>query len=506
MTIPTTAKDTLVAPPTETPSEELDRVLAAATAAARPLSDLIPRDRAKLLGSVADALDAHVDELVELARRETHLPQARLAGEVARTTFQLRLFAELLEDGGYLEAIIDTADPAYPPGPRPDLRRMRISLGPVLVFAASNFPFAFSVAGGDTAAALAAGCPVIVKAHPGHPALSRRTAEIVGQALAAAPDGTFALVEGLETGRTALLDPRVRAAAFTGSVPAGRALFDLANSRPDPIPFYGELGSLNPVFVTAEAVRSRGARIAAEFVGSFTLGAGQFCTKPGLLFLPGGHGLDADLASAVRESPGAELLNDRIRRGYAHELARLRAAAGVRVLVDGMDEPAGPVAPTLLTATARELRANASSVLRECFGPASIIVEYDDTQDLYAAAEAFDGNLTATVHAEAGDADLIAPLLDRLRDRAGRIVLNGWPTGVAVTAAMQHGGPYPASTASAHTSVGPTAVNRFLRPVSYQSVPQELLPPALRDRNEWAIPRLVGGRMTTEHVTAEEIA
>jgi NADP-dependent aldehyde dehydrogenase len=479
---------------TDTTPEELDRVLASAARAAGPLAALRPAERARLLRAAADALDAAAPELVPIAMEESSLPEARLTGEVARSSGQLRLFADVLEEGSYLEVILDSADPNAKPVPRPDLRRMLVPLGPVLVFAASNFPFAFSVPGGDTASALAAGCPVVVKAHPGHPRLSQRTGEVLTEALraAGAPEGTFAVVHGMEAGTSALTDPRVKAGAFTGSVKGGLALLDIATKRAEPIPFYGELGSLNPVFVTRAAVSARGAEIVDGYVGSFTLGTGQFCTKPGLLFLPEGHGLEEKLVEAVRGVAPAAMLNDRIREGHAHERDRLEGLGALRTLVHGAETDAG-VAPTLLATTAKELLADPEPILQECFGPTSIVVEYADADEMLAAAEAFSGNLTATVHAEDSDAASLPPLLDVLRDRAGRLIYNGWPTGVAVSHAMHHGGPFPATTASIHTSVGTTAIRRFLRPVCYQNTPQALLPEALRDDNPLRLPRRVDG-------------
>jgi NADP-dependent aldehyde dehydrogenase len=481
----------------DTTPEELESVLAAATGAAGPLGALRPAERAGLLRAAADALDAAADELVPLAIEESSLPEGRLRGEVARSSGQLRLFADVLEEGSYLEVIIDSADADAKPVPRPDLRRMLVPLGPVLVFAASNFPFAFSVPGGDTASALAAGSPVVIKAHPGHPKLSQRTGEVLVEALraAGAPEGTFAVIHGMDVGTTALTDPRVKAAAFTGSVKGGRALLDIATTRAEPIPFYGELGSLNPVFVTPAAVAARGDGIADGYVGSFTLGTGQFCTKPGLLFLPEGHGLEERIAAAVRGTAPAGMLNDRIREGHAHERGRLEGLGPVRTLVHGADSDAG-VAPTLLATTAKELLADPDALLQECFGPTSIIVEYAGQDEVLAAAEAFGGNLTATIHAEDGDAASLQPLLDVLRERTGRLVYNGWPTGVAVAWAMHHGGPYPATTASVHTSVGATAVRRFLRPVCYQDTPQALLPEALWDGNPLGLPRRIDGVLT----------
>ncbi len=479
---------------TDTSPEELERVLAAAAQAAGPLAALRPAERARLVRAAADALDAAAGELVPIAIEESSLPEGRLTGEVARSSGQLRLFADALDEGSYLEVILDSADPDAKPVPRPDLRRMLLPLGPVLVFAASNFPFAFSVPGGDTASALAAGCPVVLKAHPGHPRLSARTGEVLAEALraAGAPEGTFAVIHGMDVGTSALTDRRIKAAAFTGSERGGRALLDIATSRDEPIPFYGELGSLNPVFVTPAAVAARGDAIAAGYVGSFTLGTGQFCTKPGLLFLPEGHGLEEKLVDAVRGTSAAGMLNDRIREGHAHERDRLEGLGAVRTLVHGDDVDAG-VAPTLLATTAKELLADPDALLKECFGPTSIVVEYSDPDELLAAAEAFGGNLTATVQAEDSDSATLAPLLDRLRDRAGRLLFNGWPTGVAVAWAMHHGGPYPATTASVHTSVGTTAIRRFLRPVCYQNTPQALLPEALQDGNPLGLPRRIDG-------------
>jgi NADP-dependent aldehyde dehydrogenase len=483
----------------DTSPEELERVLAAAAQAAGPLAAMRPAERARLLRAAADALDAAAGELVPLAIEESALPEGRLTGEVARSSGQLRLFADALEEGSYLEVILDSADPDAKPVPRPDLRRMLVPLGPVVVFAASNFPFAFSVPGGDTASALAAGCPVVLKAHPGHPRLSERTGQVLVEALraAGAPEGAFAVVHGMEAGTTALSDPRVKAGAFTGSVKGGLALLEIAAKRDEPIPFYGELGSLNPVFVTPAAVSARGEEIADGYVASFTLGTGQFCTKPGLLFLPEGHGLEERLVEAVRGTGRAGMLNDRIREGHAHERDRLEGLGPVRTLVHGADGDAG-VAPTLLSTTAKELLADPDPILQECFGPTSIVVEYSDADELLAAAEAFGGNLTATVHAEDSDATTLTPLVDRLRDRAGRLVYNGWPTGVAVAPAMHHGGPFPATTASIHTSVGTTAIRRFLRPVCYQNTPQALLPEALQDGNPLGLPRRVDGVLTRD--------
>ena len=488
----------------DTDATTLDALVGAAADAAATLAETSREQRATALRAVADAVDAASEELVALAQDETHLAQARLTGEVARTTGQLRMFAGGLEDDSLLDIIIDTADPDAKPVPRPDLRRMQLPVGPVLVFAASNFPFAFSVAGGDFAAAVAAGCPVIVKAHPGHPGTSQRTAEVVAEALAGAgaPEGTFALIHGMDAGVAVLKDPRIQAASFTGSVNGGRALFDIANDREQPIPFYAEMGSLNPVFVSPGAVAARGEAIADGYLGSFTMGVGQFCTKPGLLFLPRGSGLVDHLVEAASAAAPGKMLLDRIHSGHEEIRDALAERPGVRTLVRGESDPEqDTAAPTLLATDVATLLDDREAILTECFGPTSILVEYDDVDQAVAAARAFGGNLTATVHAEDDETDIGRRLLRELRDRAGRVLWNGWPTGVAVSWAQHHGGPYPATTTPAHTSVGMTAVRRFQRPVAFQDCPQELLPPELRDANPDGLLRRVNGRLTRDAVS-----
>ncbi|MDN3360159.1 aldehyde dehydrogenase (NADP(+)) [Actinomadura sp. DC4] len=444
----------------ETTADEVAAFGVAAADAARPLAELPLPERAALLEAVADALEASADELVRLADAETALGRTRLSGEMERTTGQLRLLAGEARSDGFQR---DTDEPGFV--------RALLPIGPVAVYAASNFPFAFSVAGGDTASAWAAGCPVIVKAHPGHPRTSVRTAEVIAGALAeaGAPGGTFAIVHGLEAGLALIEDPHIKAAGFTGSVRGGRALFDAAVSRPDPIPFYGELGSINPVFVTPSAVAARGEEIARGYVGSFTLGSGQFCTKPGLLFLPDGHGLDAVLAEAVASVEAPSLLTPRIADAFRTGVERL--TAGTRTVA----ESAGA---HLVAVTAGDF-AGRPELTEECFGPASVIVEYASEEELRAAAAAVPGSLTATLHAEPSDADLARGLVAELSRHAGRVVYNGWPTGVAVNRAMHHGGPWPATTGPLHTSVGTAAIRRFQIPVTFQGLPGELLPPSV---------------------------
>jgi NADP-dependent aldehyde dehydrogenase len=481
--------------PPETGVSAVEGLVAAASAAGEEWAQTSRADRARVLTIVADRLDAAGDELVPIAMVETHLAEARLRGELRRTTFQLRLFAEALLDGSYLDARIDHADPEWPMGaPRPDLRRILVPLGPVVVFAASNFPFAFSVAGGDTASALAAGCSVLLKVHPGHPRLSAATGWVLAEALAdaGAPDGLFTLLYGDEAGRAALLAPQVKAGAFTGSIRGGRALFDLASSRPEPIPFFGELGSLNPVFVTRSAAETRAAKVIDGFIGSFTLGAGQFCTKPGVLLAPADSGLTSQLADSRLPDP-APLLNERIADGYWQTRDRLTSHPAVTVLAAGNDVRGNAPSPAVLRTTAAALLQNLEELFQECFGPTVLVVEYDTEDELLAVADAIDGQLTASLVAEPDD-EIVPELVRRLVPKAGRLLWNQWPTGVSVTHAQQHGGPYPATTAPATTSVGTAAISRFLRPVTYQGFPEQLLPGELHDDSPSAPPRQVDGR------------
>ncbi|GAA3704093.1 aldehyde dehydrogenase (NADP(+)) [Microlunatus aurantiacus] len=465
---------------------------AAAASAAPAVAAASREERARWLEAVADALDAAKAELVPVAVAESHLPEARLTGEVGRTTGQLRLFAAVLRDGGYLEVIIDHARPDATP-PQPELRRLLVPTGPVAVYSASNFPFAFSVAGGDTASALAAGCPVVVKAHSGHPELSRRTAAAVSAALAGAgaPDGIFGLIEGTEAGRVLIQEPAITAGAFTGSLTGGRALFDLASGRPAPVPFYAELGSINPVVVTADAVSEDGAALATGLVGSFTLGAGQFCTKPGVVFVPAGAGFEQLVAASMGGATAAPLLNQRIATGFGQGLGALAehdavaVVAGARSAADA-DAPE----PLVLATTAAAVVDDPEALLAECFGPVTLLVSYASADELAAALATVEGSLTGTIHAAEGED--VRDLTALLAPRVGRLLFGGWPTGVAVTWSQHHGGPWPATT-SVHTSVGATAIRRFLRPLTFQDAPEAALPPELHESNPLGVPRRVDG-------------
>lgn len=468
----------------------LDRLSAAAGAAPAVLAST-REQRAHWLRRIALRLDEARDELVAVADDETHLGVERLRGEVARTSAQLRLFADVLEEGSYLEAAVDVAGTIGGDGSQ-EIRRFLRPLGVVAVFSASNFPFAFSVAGGDTASALAAGCPVIVKAHPGHPELSRRTAAVVDRALeeAGAPRGAFDLVEGRAAGPALVADPRVRAVAFTGSLRGAEALMEEMSERDEPIPFFGELGSVNPVVITPGAARARTDELAAGLVASFTLGAGQFCTKPGLVFVPE----SSEFADAVRvrvdSLPGATLLTDRIADSFVEIADRLESIGGVRVLARG-SAGAGTQAPVVLAATLEGFLEHSDALLEECFGPATLLVEYGTQDGVVAALTRVTGTLTATVHSEP-DEDVDA-LVFLLAERSGRVVFDGWPTGVSVTWGQHHGGPWPA-TNSQHTSVGATAIRRFLRPIAYQGAPTRVLPADLTDAGLAGLPHRRDGR------------
>jgi NADP-dependent aldehyde dehydrogenase len=471
---------------------ELDASVEAAHAAFEKGRAAGPGTRAAWLEAVAAGLEDDAAALVDLAVAETRLAESRLQGELKRTVFQLRIFADEIRRGEHFDATIDHDDAAWGMGPRPDLRRYNVPLGVVGVFGASNFPFAFSVMGGDSASALAAGCAVVHKAHDGHRELAVRTAETVTAALeaAGAPSGLFSLVTGRQAAEALVDHPLVKAIGFTGSTAGGRALFDRAAARPEPIPFFGELGGINAVFVTGNAWAARRDEIVTGYAGSFTLGMGQFCTKPGVLFVPAGQTDEVrdSLRNALRDFAPAQLLSERLHQGYRQAVGALRDTAGVQVLLDG-DFAEAP-APTVLLTTSESVRRDPGILRQEMFGPASLVVQYSDESELAALAGLLEGQLTTTLQAEAGDD--IAELAGRLADISGRLLWNGWPTGVTVSYAQHHGGPYPATT-SGTTSVGTAAIRRFLRPVAYQSFPQPRLPEPLQDANPWNVPQRVDG-------------
>jgi alpha-ketoglutaric semialdehyde dehydrogenase len=459
--------------------------------------------RAAFLDRIAQEIE-NSRELLLLAQAETALAPERLAGERARTVGQLRLFANLVREGSWVDARIDRAIPDRTPLPKPDIRRMLIPIGPVAVFGASNFPLAFSVAGGDTASALAAGCPVVVKAHPAHPATSECAARAIVDAVKAAgmPPGIFSLLQSTrnEIARALVQHPRTRAVGFTGSLRAGRALFDAAAARPDPIPVYAEMGSINPVFLLPGALAERADALAEGLTNSVTLGVGQFCTNPGLTI-----GIDDEslerfarrMTHLIGQAPSGTMLYPALLQSYEAGVQRLSALDGICAVRSSNDADAAATRalPALFDTTADTFLRH-RELGEEVFGPSTILVRCRSREAMEAVARHLDGQLTATIHGTPADLAEHAALLAILQDKVGRLIVNGFPTGVEVCPSMQHGGPYPATTDSRSTSVGTAAILRFVRPLAYQNFPASALPVELQDANPRAISRLVDGQLT----------
>jgi len=493
-------------------SEEVDLAANLADEAFAIYGKLSGREKGRFLRHIAAGIESIVPELVARAHRETALPEKRLQGEAARTINQLRLFAQVVEDGSWAMARIDPAEPQRKPLPRADIRSILRPLGPVAVFGASNFPLAFSVAGGDTASALAAGNPVIVKAHSAHPG----TSELVGQVICKSvkecglPPGTFALIfgAGAQVGSALVTHPGVKAVGFTGSLSGGKALMDLAAARPEPIPCFMEMSSVNPLFVLPEALRTRGPQIASGFFASFTLGVGQFCTKPGLIFLPHDEAADAlvaELASLVEKAGPSPMLTEGICKSYRSGVVQRTGNSSVQLVAQGgaaEAEKTVHVFPALFQVSGTELLHD-EELAKEIFGPSTLVVRYEDRQELIALAQALEGQLTASLHGTDADMADFADLVAILERKAGRLVFNGYPTGVEVCHAMVHGGPYPATSDSRHTSVGTQAIYRFARPVCYQDFPQSALPDELKDGNPLGILRMIDGVFTRDAVQTQ---
>ncbi|MBN8817251.1 MAG: aldehyde dehydrogenase (NADP(+)) [Sphingomonas sp.] len=475
---------------------QVEAALVAAAAAAGYLAGSAPASRAQLLEAMADRIIDLGDVLIDRAMAETGLPRGRLAGERMRTANQLRLFARTLREGDFAGVRIDRADPARPAGPKPDLRLVMRALGPVAVFGASNFPLAFSVAGGDTSSALAAGCPVVVKGHPAHPG----TAELVAGALCQAvadcgfPAGTFALLQddGIGVGQALVADTRIKAVGFTGSRRAGEALAVIAASRPEPIPVYAEMSATNPVILLPARLEEAAETIAASFVASLTLGSGQFCTNPGLLLAIAGPDCDRFIAAVKTAiaawAPGV-MLTPGICQNFASVAEAIGAVPGVTCVAESETAP-GRAGARLFTASAATYLAN-RQLHAEMFGPAALLVQCADAAELAQVLAAVEGQLTVAVHFADADHGLVRDLLPLAMDRAGRVLANGFGTGVEVSPAMVHGGPYPATTDSRTTSVGTLAIDRFLRPICLQDFPEDLLPQSLTDANAWDLPRKI---------------
>lgn len=479
----------VVATVADTSADELRAVLAAAAAAAPRLAATGPAERRAWLYAVADALELHRDELARLADRETALGLERLTGEVDRAAAQLRFYADVAAEGSYLDVTVDE-----PTATTPGLVRVNRPLGPVAVFGASNFPFAFSVLGNDTAMALAAGCPVVAKAHPAHAGLSMRQAEIAREALAAAgaPRGAFAVVSGHQVGVDLVRAPEITAVGFTGSQAGGLALWRIANERETVIPVYAEMGTVNPVVVTAAGAGDIEA-VAKGLVASFTLGSGQFCTKPGLLLAPAGSGAAAAVAAALHAAgPEPVMLTEAIARGVVAGVEQMRTA-GAELVAEVAASAAAFAAPAAVLTASPDALVPGSRLLEETFGAVVLVVEYADDAELAAVVRRLQPSLAASVFTGGADDPDAAAALTLLSGQVGRVAVDEWPTGVAFTWAQQHGGPWPATSAPAATSVGAAGLARFVRPVAFQSAPDGWLPPEARSDNPWRLPRRVNG-------------
>jgi 2,5-dioxopentanoate dehydrogenase len=496
------ATDTPLDPPYAGASaEQVTQACALAWAAFDAFRETTLEQRAHFLETIAEQIEALGDALIDRANAETGLPKARLLGERGRTCAQLRTFARVVRAGEWLDVRVDNALPERQPLPRPDLRQRQVALGPVAVFGASNFPLAFSVAGGDSASALAAGCPVVVKAHGAHPG----TSELVGQAVARAvkqcglPEGVFSLLYGAgrEVGIALVSDPRIKAVGFTGSRNGGLALCQVAQARPEPIPVYAEMSSINPVFLFDAALQARGEDLAQGFVASLTQGAGQFCTNPGLVIARQGPALQRfiDAASVqVRQAPAQTMLTPGIASAYKAGVGALAGNANAQVAASGLPQQGPNQCQTQLYVTQAEAFLADPALQAEVFGAASLVVACDSDEQVRQVAEHLEGQLTATLHLDDGDLNQARTLLATLERKAGRILVNGWPTGVEVCDAMVHGGPFPATSDARGTSVGTAAILRFLRPVCYQDFPDALLPPALQHANPLQLRRLLDGQ------------
>lgn len=482
---------------------DVDAACAAAEAAFDMYRATSRDERAAFLDCIGDEILAIGDDLILAAMRESGLPRARLEGERGRTVNQLRLFADVVRRGDWLGLRVDPALPDRQP-PRPDLRLRMVPLGPVAVFGASNFPLAFSTAGGDTASALAAGCPVVVRGHPAHPATGALVAEAIRRAVAASglPDGVFSHLvgPGNDLGAALVQDPRITAVGFTGSRGGGLALAKLAQARAVPIPVYAEMSSINPVLLLPEALKARGHALGEAFVGSLTMGAGQFCTNPGLVLAIGGEGLDSFLQAAtgaVTAVDSAVMLTTAIHNAYETGVQALASKGEVSLLGRGKEGNGTTRGQAALFTTTAETFLADQALGHEVFGASSIVVVCRNEAELRQVLAAAEGQLTITLHMDSGDEALAARLLPLLERKAGRILANGWPTGVEVAHAMVHGGPYPATSDARTTSVGSLAIERFLRPVCYQNLAPAVLPPELRDTAKGdGVPRLIDGTLT----------
>ena len=477
---------------------QIEETVARANEAWKVYKNLSGSEKATFLRTIADEIEALGDSLVQRAVEESGLPEGRIIGERGRTCNQLRLFAKLVEEGSWVNAVIDEAQPDRQPMPRVDIRKMSIAVGPVVVFTASNFPLAFSTAGGDTASALAAGCPVIVKAHPSHLGTNALVAKAITEAAEKCnlPKGVFESLNGeIETGQVLVQHPLVKAVAFTGSFRGGKALFDLANGRPEPIPVYAEMGSNNPIFILLEKLELEQDSLAEMIANSVNLGAGQFCTNPGILVMQKGKSTEVfleKLQKAFAELQSAVMLNEGIYEAYRKGKTQSMSSSGVSALFEAKEDGEWKGAPSLAKVSAAHFLEN-SNLQEEVFGPFTLAVLCDDENQLRQVADALHGQLTATVMVTQEELEKASGLLEVLSQKAGRVIFNGVPTGVEVCHAMHHGGPFPSTTNGKYTSVGTEAIQRFVRPVTFQNIPDTLLPNALKRGNPLQIWRTVNG-------------
>lgn len=484
--------------------EEAEQACLAARRAFAEYRSTSAERRAGFLQTIADELDALDDAFIQLVMQETALPEARIRGERARTSGQMRLFAQVLQRGDFYAARIDCALPDRKPLARPDLRQARLAIGPVVVFGASNFPLAFSTAGGDTASALAAGCTVVMKAHGGHMATAERVAAAIVRAAekCSMPCGVFNMLYGRDIGAALVKHPAIQAVGFTGSLKGGRAICDMAAARPQPIPVFAEMSSINPVILLPGALEKRGEKIARELTDSVVAGCGQFCTNPGLIIGIRSDAFDrflTDMKNHISASPRQTMLNRGVLHSYQQGLRALQNHEGI-VWLAGQEQSGQQASPQLFQAEARLMVQGDPLLQQEVFGPVTIVVQVSGEVELQQALSGLRGQLTATLFAEPQDVEAFPLLVPLLEQKAGRLLVNGYPTGVEVCDAMVHGGPYPATSDPRGTSVGTLAIERYLRPVCYQNYPQQWLPDALKDGNPLGLMRLVNGSLTRDAI------
>lgn len=481
--------------------EEIDQALQLATTAFETYKNTSGEQRAAFLNAIADEILKLGDRLIERAMQESGLPQGRITGERGRTIGQLRLFAQVAAEGSWVEASIDTAIPDRTPFPKADIRKMLVPVGPVVVYTASNFPLAFSTAGGDTASALASGCPVVVKAHESHLGTNSMVAYAIQQAAqkTGMPDGVFSSLNGTgpKLGQYLVKHPAVTSVAFTGSFGAGKAIFDAATNRKNPIPVFAEMGSVNPVVFLPEMLKEKAEELAQQYAGSVTLGVGQFCTNPGLLIVPEGEAADSfieHLAKAMSGKPEDVMLNEGICNNYFTGKEKMLEVPGVHQEgVEKKDRSGWRGQPTVASVSARDFMANAEVLQHEVFGPFTLVVKCADVAACANVVKMLDGQLTGTIMGTESEIEANSTLASALQNKVGRILFNGVPTGVEVCHSMHHGGPYPATTDSRFTSVGTAAIKRFARPVAFQNCPAGLLPAPLQNENSDKIWRLLNG-------------